>query len=54
MSNSNSNFNSNIKKGDNLKESLAKKYQRRDKKKKKKMKVSGAGVKKLQKIIIAE
>jgi len=52
MSNSNSNFNSNIKKGDNLKESLAKKYQRRDKKKKKKMKVSGAGVKKVLKIIL--
>ena len=32
-------------------EKLEKKHQKRDKKKKKNMKVSGAGVKKLQKII---
>jgi len=44
----------NIKKDNYEAEIAAKKYQRRDTKKKKKMKVSGAGVKKLQKIIIAE
>ncbi|MFH1428006.1 MAG: hypothetical protein ABIG60_05805 [Patescibacteria group bacterium] len=36
----------------NLEIDLEKKYQKRDKRKKPKMKVSGAGVKELQKIII--